>query len=225
MSARAFRSHGGAVLGLVAMVTCTCAARAQGAAPATEAAPAAPPCYVGPCEPAPSPAASTATDAAPPPEVKPHPKVPTYPATRIYGGIGYRRLYDVPFVGGEVSAGVGIRKEKLVVLGRVSFASSKSVGGLVLRDLGLGVEMDYRALGLLHIGGGGGFVFGALRRATNSHTLYDAGFGGYAFAALDVLPFGEHAIFVQATLAGELFMGHNSAPIMWGPSAAAGIRY
>jgi hypothetical protein len=158
----------------------------------------------------------------------PRPKVPTSPATRIYGGVGYRRLYDVPFVGGEVSAGIGIRKDKLVVLGRVSFASSKSVGGLVLRDLGVGVEMDYRALGLLHIGGGGGFVFGALRRATNNHTLYDVGFGGYAFAALDVLPFGahgEHAIFVQGTLAGELFMGHNSAPIMWGPSAAAGIRY
>ena len=225
MTTRVLRSRGAAFASaLVALVTWSRVSLAQERDPATAPALAdAPPCYVGPCEPAPSPATSTTVDATH--AMKPRPKVPTYPATRIYGGIGYRRLYDVPFVGGEVTAGIGVRKEKLVVMGRVSFASSKSAGGLVMRDLGLGVEMDYRALGLLHIGGGGGFVFGALRRATNNHALYDAGFGGYAFAALDVLPFDEHAIFVQATLAGELFMGHNSAPIMWGPSAAAGIRY
>jgi hypothetical protein len=183
----------------------------------------APPCYVGPCDAPPASPPAAAAETSPPMKArKPTRSVPVF---RGYGGIGYRRLYDVPFVMGDATASIGVRQDKLSVLGRFAFASGKSEGGLVLRDVGVGVEIDYRAAGVFHVGGGGGFSLGMLQRATNGHTLYDVGIMVFGFAAVDVIPFDERAIFLQATLAGELYMGHNSAPILWGPSAAVGLRF
>ena len=224
MSPRSTRLHV-AVLAVVLVASSHARAEDATATPAAPAATDATPCYVGPCDPPPVSAATKAGASTAPAPMKAHPTTPSVTAFRGYGGIGYRRLFDIPFVMGEASAGIGVRQDKLSVLGRVAFASGKSEGGLVLRDVGVGVEIDYRAAGVFHVGGGGGFSLGLLRRATNDHTLYDVGVMAFGFAALDVIPFDEHAVFVQATLAGELYMGHNSAPIAWGPSASLGIRY
>ncbi len=225
-----------ALLGLagLAALLSSAPAAAQNVAP-----PAPPPQVILVLPPAPVPPPPPPFPPAAPPEVlvPPPPLVEDYAsppraharlAWRLEAGPTFLWIYDISMIGAEGTIAIGAEFPKnLALYGTFSLFGGVQETGLAAVQGRFGVVVEGR-FGRLRIGGGGSLGELALARATSTEYSQAPTFGVLALTSIDLFQWGDggaSALYLGARIRADVAVGLDAAPLVWGPSIVAGVRF
>jgi hypothetical protein len=159
---------------------------------------------------------------------------PSQPRTayRVEGGATFSTVYDIPIRGAEITGGVGTE----FVHGGAAYLTFTFFGGT--QETGLAafhvqVNGDLEArLGHVRIGIGASAGYLGLVQAVGPGNLALAPtIGAFGFLSVDVVQWGgpracdTQAVYVQGRLRGDIVVGGDGTPGLWGPSFGVGVRF
>jgi hypothetical protein len=170
--------------------------------------------------------------APPPPVAAPLPVVfeppPVLRTLRVEAAATLDRIYDIPIRGGEGTIGLGFElNAPLSIDVHLTVFYGAQETGLAAIHVRVGTDIMGR-IGRFRIGGGVTSGVLSLAQATGSTNDDYTTFGLLAVTSLDVVQWGlrkESAFFVEAKLEADVVLGADAAPMMWGPTFGAGLRY
>jgi hypothetical protein len=172
-----------------------------------------------------------AFEAPPPPFAAPPPAPPEErPSTRAFrveAGGTFSHIYDVPISGAEVSVAVGAELRHLAVYGNLTFFGGVQETGLTAFHVRGTGEVEGK-FGRFRLGAGLSFGELFLTRATSNNDTEAPTFGAVGLASFDVLEWGDRkkrALYLDAKIRADVADGTDAAPLYWGASFGAGVRY
>jgi hypothetical protein len=160
---------------------------------------------------------------AAPPEPPPDPAHPRGFSFKAWAGPAYRRIYDVPITGADFGMAFGAQKG---FYGELGFMLGRTNENLFVWQLRPQATGELR-LGRVHLGLGLGFTVIGVTRATTGSSIAGAGLASTAFATVDLITDGLHAMYLGGKMTFDWLPGgrDDSDAFLWGPSAVLGWRY
>jgi hypothetical protein len=160
----------------------------------------------------------------PPPEGEP--RTERGFSAKLYAGPSYQRIFSSSIAGAELGAFLGGVRGTSGWYGGADAFLGKMEGLLFTWVLRPGATWEAR-LGRAHVGLGLNVNLIGVQRATTSDYIISGGVGGSAFFTVDLVKGDGGALFLGAKMRADFVQGSgdgNSAPCLWGPSAAIGWR-
>ena len=138
-------------------------------------------------------------------------------------GAAYRRLYEIPIVGGDIQLGFGAQWHEVAIYGTIGALYGSTQHGLLTRAYEIGFSVELRE-GRFGLGAALRSSYMYFIRATDGTAVDSTGIGVAPFVSFDVLPFDGHALYVNAKVNLDSF-GGKPTTFVWGPTLSLGIRY